>query len=108
MNNVKLIRERGYKGDVVARMTVSVEQDTCIYDEVMCMLFSSSLMPSPHQCWIRPRSLAARLQLGYPRLCPYSRLEGVERQQVQSRYGSVIALICRHHQARQGVHREHS
>ena len=38
MNNVKLIRERGYKGDVVARMTVSVEQDTCIYDEVMFLI----------------------------------------------------------------------
>ena len=43
MNNVKLIRERGYKGDVVARMTVSVEQDTCIYDEVMCMFLHRRL-----------------------------------------------------------------
>ena len=49
MENVDYIKSVGFKNDIVARMTVSVEQQGDIYEEVMHILVSVFvLIPSYH------------------------------------------------------------
>ena len=85
MENVACIKAKGFPNDLVARMTVSVEQNGDIYDDVMHILCLSlrSFTPTPHQRGIPPRALAAGLQLGHSHGGPSGHLVSLARHVLQ-------------------------